>query len=64
MGLPIALLLHSDARNECSGLEATVTICHRHTPPEELEFFAKRADIIITATGKKQKQSLKSKKKN
>ncbi|CAH1110073.1 unnamed protein product [Psylliodes chrysocephalus] len=51
VGLPIALLLHSDARNECSGLEATVTICHRHTPPEELEFFAKRADIIITATG-------------
>ncbi|XP_030758553.1 bifunctional methylenetetrahydrofolate dehydrogenase/cyclohydrolase, mitochondrial isoform X2 [Sitophilus oryzae] len=51
VGLPIALLLHSDARNECPGHEATVTICHRHTPPEELSCFTKRADIIITATG-------------
>ncbi|XP_060522292.1 bifunctional methylenetetrahydrofolate dehydrogenase/cyclohydrolase, mitochondrial isoform X2 [Cylas formicarius] len=51
VGLPIALLLHSDARNDCPGLEATVTLCHRHTPSEELEFFAKRADIIISATG-------------
>ncbi|KAJ8974402.1 hypothetical protein NQ317_011246 [Molorchus minor] len=51
VGLPIALLLHSDARNECPGLEATVTLCHRHTPQEELEFYAKRADIIISATG-------------
>ncbi|CAG9839763.1 unnamed protein product [Diabrotica balteata] len=51
VGLPIALLLHSDARNECPGHEATVTLCHRHTPPEELEFFVKRADIVISATG-------------
>ncbi|CAH1183699.1 unnamed protein product [Phaedon cochleariae] len=51
VGLPIALLLHSDVNNECSGYEATVTICHRHTPPEELEFFTKRADIIVSATG-------------
>ncbi|XP_057659872.1 bifunctional methylenetetrahydrofolate dehydrogenase/cyclohydrolase, mitochondrial isoform X1 [Diorhabda carinulata] len=51
VGLPIALLLHSDARNECPGLEATVTLCHRHTPPEDLEFYLKRADIIISATG-------------
>ncbi|KAJ8935618.1 hypothetical protein NQ318_006461, partial [Aromia moschata] len=51
VGLPIALLLHSDARNECPGMEATVILCHRHTPPEELEFFSKRADIIISATG-------------
>jgi len=51
VGLPMALILHSDARNELPGHEATVTICHRNTPPEELEFFAKRADIIISATG-------------
>ncbi|ENN75943.1 bifunctional methylenetetrahydrofolate dehydrogenase/cyclohydrolase, mitochondrial isoform X2 [Dendroctonus ponderosae] len=51
VGLPIAILLHSDANNELPGCEATVTICHRHTPPEELAFFAKRADIIISATG-------------
>lgn len=51
VGLPMALLLHSDARNETPGHEATVTICHRHTPPEELACFTKRADIIISATG-------------
>ncbi|RZC42396.1 THF DHG CYH C domain containing protein, partial [Asbolus verrucosus] len=51
VGLPMAMLLHSDARNECSGLEATVVLCHRNTPPEELAFFAKRADILVSATG-------------
>ncbi|KAF7267911.1 NAD-dependent methylenetetrahydrofolate dehydrogenase isoform X2 [Rhynchophorus ferrugineus] len=51
VGLPMALLLHSDAKYECPGYEATVTLCHRHTPPEELAFFARRADIIISATG-------------
>lgn len=51
VGLPIVLLLHSDARNELPGCEATVTLCHRHTPPEQLEIFAKQADIIVTATG-------------
>nr|CAI5854511.1 unnamed protein product [Callosobruchus analis] len=50
VGLPMSLLLHSDARNELSGHEATVIMCHRNTPPEELNFFAKRADIIISAT--------------
>ncbi|KAL3274331.1 hypothetical protein HHI36_015731 [Cryptolaemus montrouzieri] len=38
-------------RNELPGLEATVTLCHRNTPREELVYFAKRADIIISATG-------------
>lgn len=52
MGLPIALLLHSDARNVCSGLEATVTLCHRHTSREQLKYFTKNADIIVSATGK------------
>ncbi|XP_044252796.1 bifunctional methylenetetrahydrofolate dehydrogenase/cyclohydrolase, mitochondrial isoform X2 [Tribolium madens] len=51
VGLPMAMMLHSDARNELSGAEATVVLCHRNTPLEELEFFAKRADIIISATG-------------
>lgn len=51
VGLPMALILHSDARNELPGHEATVTICHRNTPPEELDFYTKRADIIISATG-------------
>ncbi|KAJ3645203.1 hypothetical protein Zmor_022882 [Zophobas morio] len=51
VGLPMAMLLHSDHRNELPGMEATVVLCHRHTPPEELAYFAKRADIIISATG-------------
>ncbi|VEN46811.1 unnamed protein product [Callosobruchus maculatus] len=51
VGLPMTLLLHSDYRNELPGHEATVIMCHRNTPPEELTFFAKRADIIISATG-------------
>ncbi|GJQ85472.1 putative methylenetetrahydrofolate dehydrogenase [Trypoxylus dichotomus] len=51
VGLPISLLLHSDARNECPGMEATVVLCHRHTPPEQLEIYARMADIIISATG-------------
>ncbi|KAJ8911647.1 hypothetical protein NQ315_005992 [Exocentrus adspersus] len=51
VGLPIALLLHSDARNECPGMEATVTICHRNTPRDELKYFSKKADIIVSATG-------------
>lgn len=45
------MIMHSDARNECSGLEATVILAHRHTPPEKLNMFAKTADIIISATG-------------
>lgn len=52
VGLPISLILHADAKYELPGLEATVIMCHRHTPPEQLEKFTKMADIIISATGK------------
>ncbi|XP_054713833.1 bifunctional methylenetetrahydrofolate dehydrogenase/cyclohydrolase, mitochondrial-like [Uloborus diversus] len=31
--------------------DATVTICHRHTPAEQLVEFTKRADILVVATG-------------
>jgi 5,10-methylene-tetrahydrofolate dehydrogenase/methenyl tetrahydrofolate cyclohydrolase len=31
--------------------DATVTICHRYTPPEQLHVFTKTADIIVVATG-------------
>ncbi|KAF2894118.1 hypothetical protein ILUMI_12056 [Ignelater luminosus] len=51
IGLPLSMLLHSDARYELPGHEATVTLCHRHTPPEQLKVFTKTADIIISATG-------------
>ena len=31
--------------------DATTTICHRYTPPEQLEMFTKTADILVVATG-------------
>lgn len=34
----------------CSG-DATTTICHRYTPPDQLRVFTKTADIIVAATG-------------
>lgn len=51
VGLPIAHLLHSDGRNPEAGLDATVTICHRYTPPEVLKQHCLLADIIVSATG-------------
>lgn len=52
VGMPIAMLLHSDGNHESrNGMDATVTICHRYTPPEQLAMFCKNADIIISATG-------------
>ena len=32
--------------------DATTTICHRYTPPEQLKVFTKTADIIVAAAGK------------
>lgn len=51
VGMPIAMLLHADGRNDTNAMDATVTICHRFTPPEDLARFCKLADIIVTATG-------------
>lgn len=51
VSMPIAMLLHADGRNETNALDATVTICHRFTPPKELAKYCSMADIIITATG-------------
>uniref|UniRef100_A0A1A9V0D6 methenyltetrahydrofolate cyclohydrolase n=1 Tax=Glossina austeni TaxID=7395 RepID=A0A1A9V0D6_GLOAU len=51
VGMPIAMLMHADGRNETKGLDATITICHRFTPPKELAKYCSMADIIITATG-------------
>ena len=31
--------------------DATTTICHRYTPPDQLPVFTKTADILIVATG-------------
>ena len=33
--------------------DATVTICHAETPREELEFFIRHADIVISCVGKR-----------
>lgn len=52
VALPMAMLLHSDGRHESQyGMDASVTICHRYTPPEQLANYCRNADIIITATG-------------
>lgn len=51
VGMPIAMLLHADGRNDTCAMDATVTICHRFTPPEELKKFCKLADIVVTACG-------------
>lgn len=51
VGMPISMLLHADGRNDTSAMDATVTICHRFTPPEDLKKFCQLADIIVTATG-------------
>ncbi|XP_054081803.1 bifunctional methylenetetrahydrofolate dehydrogenase/cyclohydrolase, mitochondrial isoform X2 [Zeugodacus cucurbitae] len=52
VGMPTAMLLHTDGRHESKGMDATVTICHRNTPPEQLKKHCQNADIIITAVGK------------
>lgn len=36
---------------ETDAMDATTTICHRHTPPEQLATFTKTADIIVSAAG-------------
>jgi methylenetetrahydrofolate dehydrogenase(NAD+) / 5,10-methenyltetrahydrofolate cyclohydrolase len=51
VGMPIAMLLHADGRNDTYAMDATTTICHRFTPPEDLARFCRSADIIVTATG-------------
>ncbi|GAB0087848.1 Bifunctional methylenetetrahydrofolate dehydrogenase/cyclohydrolase, mitochondrial [Sergentomyia squamirostris] len=51
VGMPISMLLHADGRNDTDAMDATVTICHRFTPPEELARFCRTADIIVSATG-------------
>ncbi|XP_062964279.1 bifunctional methylenetetrahydrofolate dehydrogenase/cyclohydrolase 2, mitochondrial isoform X2 [Cynocephalus volans] len=51
VGMPIAMLLHSDGEHERPGGDATVTIVHRYTPKEQLKTHTQLADIIIVATG-------------
>lgn len=51
VGMPISMLLHADGRNDTCAMDATVTMCHRFTPPSELKAFCLLADIIVSATG-------------
>ncbi|KAK7450209.1 hypothetical protein BaRGS_00039975 [Batillaria attramentaria] len=51
VGLPIAIFLHGDEANGNNAGDATTTICHRYTPPDQLTYYTKNADFIITATG-------------
>lgn len=38
-------------RHDTCAMDATVTICHRFTPPDDLKKFCKMADIVVVATG-------------
>ncbi|XP_048640803.1 bifunctional methylenetetrahydrofolate dehydrogenase/cyclohydrolase 2, mitochondrial isoform X4 [Marmota marmota marmota] len=51
VGMPIAMLLHTDGEHERPGGDATVTIAHRYTPREQLKIHTQLADIIIVAAG-------------
>ncbi|XP_018528674.1 probable bifunctional methylenetetrahydrofolate dehydrogenase/cyclohydrolase 2 isoform X1 [Lates calcarifer] len=51
VGMPIAMLLHTDRNHERPGGDATVTIAHRCTPREQLKELTSLADIIIAAAG-------------
>ncbi|XP_055925782.1 bifunctional methylenetetrahydrofolate dehydrogenase/cyclohydrolase, mitochondrial-like [Argiope bruennichi] len=51
VGMPMAMLLHADGIGETQAGDATVTICHRHTPAQQLVEFTKMADILVVATG-------------
>ncbi|XP_034026243.1 bifunctional methylenetetrahydrofolate dehydrogenase/cyclohydrolase, mitochondrial [Thalassophryne amazonica] len=51
VGMPIAMLLHTDGRHERPGGDATVTISHRYTPKEQLQQHTKMADIVVAAAG-------------
>nr|XP_002124013.1 bifunctional methylenetetrahydrofolate dehydrogenase/cyclohydrolase, mitochondrial [Ciona intestinalis] len=51
VGMPIAMLLHTDHRHERAGGDATVTQTHRYTPKEQLKMFTKSADIVVVAAG-------------
>lgn len=51
VGMPIAMLLHTDGRHERPGGDATVTISHRYTPKEKLCQHTKIADIVVAAAG-------------
>jgi len=44
------LIAYFDTSSYISG-DATTTVCHRYTPPDQLRIFTRNADILIVATG-------------
>ncbi|XP_055024215.2 probable bifunctional methylenetetrahydrofolate dehydrogenase/cyclohydrolase 2 isoform X2 [Misgurnus anguillicaudatus] len=51
VGMPIAMMLHSDRTHERPGGDATVIIAHRCTPLPRLKELSSLADIVIAAAG-------------
>lgn len=49
VGLPIQILLGSDSVK--GGLDMTVTLCHRYTPPEDLTDAVQASDLVVSAAG-------------
>ena len=49
VGLPLHILISADASK--GGLEMTSTLCHRHTPPEDLARAVSQADLLVSASG-------------
>ncbi|KAM9237856.1 bifunctional methylenetetrahydrofolate dehydrogenase/cyclohydrolase 2, mitochondrial isoform 2-T2 [Dugong dugon] len=49
VGMPIAMLLHTDGEHERPGGDATVTIAHRYTPKEQLKIHTHLADVLVVA---------------
>ena len=43
------ILLGSDAVK--GGLDMTVTLCHRYTPPEDLAHAVQASDLVVSAAG-------------
>uniref|UniRef100_A0A673U4J2 Methenyltetrahydrofolate cyclohydrolase n=1 Tax=Suricata suricatta TaxID=37032 RepID=A0A673U4J2_SURSU len=55
VGMPIAMLLHTDGAHERPRGDATVTISHRYTPKEQLKKHTVLADILVSAAGVRKK---------
>ena len=46
---PVQILLGSDGVK--GGLDMTVTLCHRYTPPEDLATAVQASDLVVSAAG-------------
>ena len=45
----VQILLGSDG--DKGGLDMTVTLCHRYTPPEDLAIAVQASDLVVSAAG-------------